>query len=107
MVILPCSVGTLGKIANGISDTLLTRAAEVALKERRRLIIGLRETPLSSVALENALKLSREGVIIMPISPAFYLKPASLEEMVGQFAEKVIGLLGFPVTAGWRASELE
>ncbi len=107
MVILPCSVATLGKIANGISDTLLTRAAEVALKERRKLIIGLRETPLSSIALENALKLSREGVVIMPLSPPFYFKPKSLEDLVSQFVDKVVGTLGFPVTAGWRSCELE
>src|SRR6185312_15716456 len=67
LVIMPCSVATLAKIAAGISDTLLTRTAEVALKERRKLLIAVRETPLSSIALENALKLSREGVIIMPI----------------------------------------
>jgi flavin prenyltransferase len=110
LVIMPCSVATLGKIANGISDNLLTRVAEVALKERRKLLLGVRETPLSSIALENALKLSREGVIIMPISPPFYTQPKSLEEMVQSFADKVIGTLGLTVpgvTAGWRASELE
>ena len=107
MVVIPCSVATLGKIANGISDTLLTRVAEVALKERRRLILCVRETPLSSVALENALKLSRDGVIIMPVSPPFYMAPKTIEEMVASFADKVIGTLGLPVTAGWRSSELE
>jgi 4-hydroxy-3-polyprenylbenzoate decarboxylase len=108
LVILPCSVATLGKIANGISDTLLTRVAEVALKERRRIILGVRETPLSSVALENALKLSREGVIIMPISPPFYTQPKTLEDLVASFADKVIGTLGLPTTAaGWRSAELE
>jgi len=66
MVVVPCSVGTLGKIANGISDNLLTRTAEVAMKERRKLILCVRETPLSTVALENALKLSRDGVMITP-----------------------------------------
>src|SRR5207237_2581096 len=80
MVILPCSVATLGKIANGISDTLLTRVAEVAMKERRKLILCVRETPLSTVALDNALKLSRDGVIIMPVSPPFYMAPKTLEE---------------------------
>lgn len=108
MVIMPCSVATLGKIANGISDNLLTRAAEVALKERRKLILAVRETPLSSIALENALKLSREGVMIMPISPPFYTQPHTLEEMVQSFVDKVIGSLGFSVsTTGWRASELD
>jgi flavin prenyltransferase len=107
MVILPCSVATLGKIANGISDNLLTRAAEVALKERRKLILCVRETPLSSIALENALKLSREGVIIMPLSPPFYTLPKTLEDLVASFSDKVLGTLGLPVPAGWRASELE
>lgn len=107
MVIIPCSVATLGKIANGISDTLLTRVAEVALKERRKLIICVRETPLSTIALENAHKLSLAGAIIMPVSPPFYMAPKSLEEMVASFADKVIGTLGLPVAAGWRSSELD
>ena len=107
LVIVPCSVATLGKIANGISDTLLTRVAEVALKERRRLILCVRETPLSSIALENALKLSREGVVIMPISPPFYTRPQTIQEMVVSFADKITGTLGLPAPAGWRAAELE
>jgi len=107
MVVLPCSVATLGKIANGISDTLLTRVAEVALKERRKLILCVRETPLSTIALENALKLSRDGVVIMPVSPPFYMVPKTIQDMVALFADKVIGALGLPVPAGWRASELE
>jgi 4-hydroxy-3-polyprenylbenzoate decarboxylase len=107
MVVLPCSVATLGKIANGISDTLLTRVAEVALKERRKLILGVRETPLSTIALENAHKLSRDGVIIMPVSPPFYMAPKTIEEMVISFANKVIGTLGLPVSAGWRSADLE
>lgn len=108
LVIMPCSVATLGKIANGISDTLLTRTAEVALKERRKLLLAVRETPLSSIALENALKLSREGVIVMPISPPFYTLPKTLEDLVISFADKAIGTLGLPTAAaGWRACELE
>lgn len=108
MVIMPCSVATLGKIANGISDNLLTRTAEVALKERRKLLIAVREAPLSSIALENALKLSREGVIIMPISPPFYTLPKTMEEMVASFVDKTIGTLGLPTAAaGWRAAELD
>jgi len=107
LVIMPCSVATLAKIAAGISDTLLTRTAEVALKERRKLLIAVRETPLSSIALENALKLSREGVIIMPISPPFYTLPKTLDELVISFADKAIGTLGLPAAAGWRSAELE
>jgi 4-hydroxy-3-polyprenylbenzoate decarboxylase len=107
LVVMPCSVATLGKIANGISDTLLTRVAEVALKERRKMVLAVRETPLSSIALENALKLSREGVVIMPIAPPFYTQPKTLQDLVTSFADKVIGTLGLPVPAGWRADELE
>jgi 4-hydroxy-3-polyprenylbenzoate decarboxylase len=107
MIILPCSAATLGKIAHGIGDNLITRCAEVALKERRRLIIGLRETPLSTIDLENAHKLSQAGAIIMPVSPPFYQKPQSLPDLVGGFVEKVRGVAGLPVTAGWRAGELE
>lgn len=107
LVIMPCSVATLAKIAHGISDTLLTRVAEVALKERRKMILAVRETPLSSIALENALKLSHEGVIIMPISPPFYTQPHSLQDLVTSFADKAIGTLGLPVAAGWRSDEIE
>lgn len=107
MVIIPCSVATLGKIANGIADTLLTRTAEVALKERRKLILCVRETPLSTIALDNALKLSRDGVIIMPIAPPFYTKPKTIEDLVISFAHKVNSTLGLPTADGWRSDELE
>src|SRR5437867_5690567 len=71
-VILPCSTSTLGKIASGIGDTLITRAAQVALKERFTLVVCIRETPMSTIALEQAAKLSRAGAIIMPVSPPLY-----------------------------------
>jgi 4-hydroxy-3-polyprenylbenzoate decarboxylase len=106
-VIVPCSVSTLAKIATGIADTLITRAAAVALKERMRLIVCVRETPLSSISLENALKLSREGVVIMPVSPPWYRNPASLDDLVRGFTEKLLGVLGEDAGAGWRAEELE
>ena len=106
-VIIPCSVSTLAKIACGIADTLVTRAAAVALKERRRLVICVRETPLSSIALENALKLSREGVIVMPVSPPWYRNPADLAQLVAGFSDKVMSVLGEPAGAGWREAELE
>jgi flavin prenyltransferase len=107
MVIVPCSVSTLSKIAVGIGDTLITRSAHVALKERMRLILALRETPLSTGALENALKLSREGAIIAPIMPPFYTRPKSLEEVVAGYTEKLLALVGAPVQPGWRADSLE
>jgi 4-hydroxy-3-polyprenylbenzoate decarboxylase len=81
-VVLPCSLATLGRIATGIGENLISRIAEVALKERRPMLLGIRETPMSAIALENALKLSRLGVTIMPLSPAFYFKKNSPEEMI-------------------------
>jgi flavin prenyltransferase len=107
LVVIPCSVSTLARIATGIADTLITRAAAVALKERMRLVLCVRETPLSSIALENALKLSREGVVIMPIAPPWYAEPRSLEDLVAAFSRKVMALLGEDPGPGWRGSELE
>jgi len=107
LVILPCSVSTMAKIACGIADTLLTRTAHVALKERRKLIVCLRETPLSTIALEQATKLSQAEVIVMPISPPFYHKPQSLEQMVEQFNDKVLNLLGFETALAWKPEALE
>ena len=106
-VIVPCSVSTLAKIAAGIADTLITRAAAVALKERMRLVLCLRETPLSTIALRNAHELSREGVVIMPISPPWYRTPKSLDELVSGFTGKLLALLGEDAGPGWREEELE
>jgi 4-hydroxy-3-polyprenylbenzoate decarboxylase len=106
-VILPCTVSTLGKIAAGIADSLVTRAAAVALKERMRMVLCVRETPLSRIAIENMLELSRDGAIVMPVSPPWYGKPASLDELVGGFTSKLLALLGEPAGPGWRESELE
>lgn len=107
MVILPCSASTMAKIACGIADTLLTRTAMVALKERRKLIVCLRETPLSSIHLEQAMKLSQAGAIVMPVSPPFYQKPQTIEEMVRQFTDKVLALLGFDAELAWKPEALE
>ena len=107
MLIVPCSVSTLAKIATGIADTLITRAAAVALKERMRLVLCVRETPLSGIALENMLRLSREGAVIMPVSPPWYRLPRDLAQLVDGFTDKVLGLLGEPAGEGWRESELE
>ena len=106
-VILPCSISTLSKISVGIADTLITRAAAVALKERMRMIVCVRETPLSSIALEAALKLSREGVTIMPVSPPWYRVPKTLDELVQGFSSKLLALLGEDAGPGWRDEELE
>ena len=106
-VILPCSTSTIGKIASGIGDTLLTRTAQVALKERYKLIICVRETPMSTIALEQCAKLSRDGAIIMPISPPLYFVPKTVDEYVKGFVDKVLGVLGVRESRGWRAEELE
>jgi flavin prenyltransferase len=105
-VILPCSMSTLGRLANGIGENLVTRVGEVALKENRRMLLGIRETPLSAIALENSLKLSRLGVTIMPLCPQFYFKPKSLEEMTSKFVDHLLTTLQLPSTPGWRSSEL-
>ena len=106
-VILPCSTSTLGKIASGIGDTLITRTAQVALKERFKLILCVRETPMSTIALEQAAKLSQSGVIIMPISPPLYFLPKTVDEYVSGFTDKLLGILGLRESRGWRAEELE
>ncbi len=107
MVIVPCSVSTLAKIANGIGDTLITRTAQVALKEKRKLIIALRETPLSTVALENAAKLSGYGAVIMPISPPHYSGAKTAGEIVGGFVEKLLSVVSGKYENGWRSGDLE
>jgi 4-hydroxy-3-polyprenylbenzoate decarboxylase len=106
-VIVPCSVSTLAKIAAGIADTLVTRAAAVALKERMRMVLAVRETPLSSIALEACLKLSREGVVIMPVSPPWYRQPKTLDDLVAGFSGKILALLGEDAGPGWREDDLE
>ena len=107
LVIVPCSISTMAKIACGLGDTLLTRTAQVALKERRRLIICLRETPLSAISLEQAHKLSLAGAIVMPISPPMYHKPHTIEEMVSHFTDKLLGVLGLESQLAWKAEALE
>jgi 4-hydroxy-3-polyprenylbenzoate decarboxylase len=106
-VVIPCSLSTLAKIAAGIGDTLITRVAQVALKERRRMVLALRETPLPTNALENAARLSRDGVVIMPICPPWYQNPKSLDEVVAGFTDKIFRVLDLPAAPGWRAEEFE
>jgi 4-hydroxy-3-polyprenylbenzoate decarboxylase len=94
MAVVPCSMGTAARIAHGISDTLLTRAADVMLKERRSLVVVPRETPLSVVHLENLAALARAGALVLPAMPAFYGKPATLDDLVDTVVGRVLDHLG-------------
>jgi len=94
MVVAPCSVSTMSKIACGISDNLMTRAASVALKEHRRLVLLVRESPLSSIHLENMARLARAGATVMPASPAFYPSPRSVDDMVDFVVGRMLDQLG-------------
>lgn len=90
MVICPCTTGTLGSIAAGISGDLIDRAADVMLKERRKLILVVRETPFSDIHLENMLKLSRMGAVVMPANPGFYFKPRKIEDLIDFIVARIL-----------------
>ena len=94
MVVIPCSMGTLGKIAWGISDNLISRAAAVCMKERRTLILVPRETPLAATHLENMLRLANQGVVVLPAMPGFYHGPKSVDDLVDFIVGKVLDQLG-------------
>lgn len=96
MVVIPCSAGALGSIASGVSDDLLTRAADVCLKERRKLVLCLRETPLNRIHIENMLRLHDAGALVMPATPAFYYAPKSIDDVVEQFVFRVLAHLDLP-----------
>lgn len=94
MIIVPCSASSLGKIANGLADTLITRAAAVAMKESRMLILVVRETPKSAVVLENELKLARNGVCILDANPGYYHKPETLDDIIDFVVGRCMDQLG-------------
>lgn len=102
MVVAPCSMKTLASIRIGMADNLLTRSADVILKERKKLLLMTRETPLSSIHLENMLELSRMGVMILPPMPAFYNHPASIEELVDHIVFRALDQFGIVTTAAKR-----
>jgi 4-hydroxy-3-polyprenylbenzoate decarboxylase len=98
MVIIPCSMGTLGRIASGISNDLTTRAADVCLKERRKLILVTRDTPLSLIHLRNMVTVTEAGAMVLPAVPAFYYQPKTVEEVVDTVAARVLQNLEIPQT---------
>ena len=95
MIICPCSMGTMGRIAGGFSDDLITRAADVVLKERGKLIIVPREAPYSLIHINNMKTITEAGGIICPASPSFYSKPQSIEDVAITVVERVLSLAGF------------
>jgi 4-hydroxy-3-polyprenylbenzoate decarboxylase len=107
MIILPCSMGTLAKVALGLADSLITRAADVTLKERRPLLLCLRETPFSRIHLRNMTLAAEAGATIFPVIPAFYSQPADTTEMARQFVYRVLAHVGLeqPGAFVWQAKD--
>jgi len=102
MVVLPCSVGTLARIANGVASQLIERAADVSLKEKRPLVLCVRETPLNKIHIRNMYRAADAGATVFPLIPAFYYGPTSLDEMAREFAYRVLAHLGLPQPAAFR-----
>ena len=98
MIIIPCSMGTLGRIAAGISNDLITRAADVVLKERRKLICVIRDTPYNLIHIRNMESVTLAGGIICPATPSFYSKPKTMEEVAATVVDRVLDLAGFDIT---------
>ncbi|HEY3974439.1 MAG TPA: UbiX family flavin prenyltransferase [Candidatus Sulfotelmatobacter sp.] len=96
MIVIPCSVGTLARIANGVAAQLIERAADVSLKEKRPLVLCVRETPLNKIHIRNMYRAADAGATIFPLIPAFYYGPASLDEMAREFAYRVLAHVGLP-----------
>jgi len=96
MIVIPCSMKTMGLIANGIANNLIVRAAEVCMKEKRKLILCPRESPLSSIHLDNMAKLAKLGVIIAPLMPSFYLKPKTIDDLIEHTVNRLLDLIGVP-----------
>ena len=102
MIVIPCSVGTLARIANGIASHLIERAADVTLKERRPLVLCVRETPLNKIHIRNMYRAADAGATVFPLIPAFYYRPASLDEIAREFAYRVLAHLGLPQPDAFR-----
>jgi 4-hydroxy-3-polyprenylbenzoate decarboxylase len=102
MVVIPCSVGTLARIANGIASHLIERAADVCLKEKRPLVLCVRETPLNKIHIRNMYRAADTGATIFPLIPTFYNRPSSQQEMALEFANRVLAHIGLPQPAAYR-----
>ena len=102
MIVMPCSVGTLARIANGLASQLIERAADVSLKEKRPLVLCVRETPLNKIHIRNMYRAADAGATVFPLIPAFYYDPASLDEMAREFAYRVLAHLGLPQPDAFR-----
>jgi 4-hydroxy-3-polyprenylbenzoate decarboxylase len=96
MIVIPCSMNTLGAIANGVSEDLVARAADVMLKENRKLVLCVRDTPFNRVHLENMLRAQQAGAVIMPAVPAFYHNPKTIDDLVTQYVCRVLAQIGLP-----------
>ncbi len=96
MIVVPCSMGTLAAIANGISDDLIARAADVMLKETRKLVLCIRDTPFNRIHLENMLRAQQAGAVIMPAVPSFYHQPKTIDDLVTQYVCRVLAQIGLP-----------
>ena len=102
MIVIPCSVGTLAHIANGVASHLIERAADVCLKEKRPLVLCVRETPLNKIHIRNMYRAADAGATVFPLIPAFYYRPASLDDMAREFAYRVLTHLGLPQPNAFR-----
>lgn len=102
MIVLPCSVGTLARIANGIASQLIERAADVTLKEKRPLVLCVRETPLNKIHIRNMYRAADAGATIFPLIPAYYFRPATLDQMAHEFACRVLAHIGLPQKDAYR-----
>jgi 4-hydroxy-3-polyprenylbenzoate decarboxylase len=102
MVVIPCSVGTLARIANGIASHLIERAADVCLKEKRPLVLCVRETPLNKIHIRNMYRAADAGATIFPLIPAYYFRPATLDQMAHEFACRVLAHIGLPQADAFR-----
>jgi len=102
MIVIPCSVGTLARISNGVASNLIERAADVCLKEKRPLVLCVRETPLNKIHIRNLYRAADAGATMFPLIPAYYYRPATLDDMAREFAYRVLSHVGLPQPSAFR-----